>query len=624
MRTLSYRDYLDRVKGAWAGKCAGGIIGAKSENNKGLLSYTFDTVFPEVIPPNDDFDLQILYMAEVLLKRGFNFTARDLADVFAAKNQCWANEYRVAIRNIECGIYPPASGLFDNDFFKHSNGCPIRSELWALVCPGDPELATVLAEMDGILDHGHESVWVEQFNAALESMAFFAHDLPSLLVGALEWVPKEAKVAEVCRLMLSLRERGVSWQEARAELICRHGSCDASYSVVNAGIVILSLLWGEGNFNDTMLLAVNCGYDTDCSAATAGAILGIICGYEALDPKWKERVGETFVVGTVDAALPEHTLAALSAHTLDLAASLVRDGLTDFEFSDLPEGYLCPIPVYEGTLELEVDYPEGPVLRHDRPTPIRLTLYNNRALPLRASVALELPDRLVATDLPRTLRLRPYREAEIFLSLAVKDGAPPPIENVARLHLTDKDRAHIFRIGVIGEVPYRVHGPFFDLYDTRLFDGDPHEGRMPKDLFSMFGGYADIHRPYLTDDLPTEEGETFYGAGDAVPIEEAVTYRGPCCVYVERSFRTLREEPVSLMVGTNAPFRLYLNGALVAEGDDYVCYTPLNRMIDLTLPMGENRLVCKLLRADGPFRLSLFFSHRTHRDGGVTVDLRPL
>ena len=50
MGTLSYRDYLDRVKGAWAGKCAGGIIGAKSENNKGLLSYTFDTVFPEVIP----------------------------------------------------------------------------------------------------------------------------------------------------------------------------------------------------------------------------------------------------------------------------------------------------------------------------------------------------------------------------------------------------------------------------------------------------------------------------------------------------------------------------------------------------------------------------------------------
>ena len=71
-------------------------------------------------------------------------------------------------------------------------------------------------------------------------------------------------------------------------------------------------------------------------------------------------------------------------------------------------------------------------------------------------------------------------------------------------------------------------------------------------------------------------------------------------------------------------FFKHSNGKQVAKGDDYVCYTPLNRMIDLTLPMGENRLVCKLLRADGPFRLSLFFSHRTHRDGGVTVDLRPL
>ena len=63
---IGYRTYLDKVHGGWIGKCAGGLIGAKQENNKSLMHYTFDNVFPDVIPPNDDFDLQILYLTELI------------------------------------------------------------------------------------------------------------------------------------------------------------------------------------------------------------------------------------------------------------------------------------------------------------------------------------------------------------------------------------------------------------------------------------------------------------------------------------------------------------------------------------------------------------------------------
>ncbi len=67
MKSISYNSYLDKVYGAWAGKCAGGIIGAAQENNKNVLHYTFENVFPDKIPPNDDFDPQILFLQGSLL-----------------------------------------------------------------------------------------------------------------------------------------------------------------------------------------------------------------------------------------------------------------------------------------------------------------------------------------------------------------------------------------------------------------------------------------------------------------------------------------------------------------------------------------------------------------------------
>ena len=236
-------EYKDKVYGAWVGKSAGGIIGAKQENNKSLMNYTFDNVFPDRVPPNDDFDLQILYLNEVLLKKGFNFTANDLADAFCKHNKCWANEYRIAIKNIDCGIYPPTSGEFCNDFFKNSNGCPIRSEIWSVVAPGNPALACGFCEMDGCIDHSHESVYAEKFNAALDSISFFERDIEKLLIRALAFVEPKSKVSECVLFVLDKYKSGVDWKSTREELIRRFGSSDASYSVVNMGIVTISLLY---------------------------------------------------------------------------------------------------------------------------------------------------------------------------------------------------------------------------------------------------------------------------------------------------------------------------------------------------------------------------------------------
>ena len=150
MKQIDFSTYYDKVLGGWLGKCIGGACGALSENNKDILHYTIDNVFPKVIPPNDDLDLQVLWLQEGLEKYGVGIGRKELGQLFAKYNICLANEYAVAIRNITLGILPPTSGLFDNSYFLNSMGCPIRSEIWALVAPGSFETVKHLYEWMGV------------------------------------------------------------------------------------------------------------------------------------------------------------------------------------------------------------------------------------------------------------------------------------------------------------------------------------------------------------------------------------------------------------------------------------------------------------------------------------------
>lgn len=58
------------------------------------------------------------------------------------------------------------------------------------------------------------------------------------------------------------------------------------------GFVVLGLLYGEGDFKRSLLLAVDCGDDTDCTGATLGALLGIRGGMAVIPEDWRAYIGD--------------------------------------------------------------------------------------------------------------------------------------------------------------------------------------------------------------------------------------------------------------------------------------------------------------------------------------------
>ena len=277
MRTISYQAYLDKIYGCYIGKAVSGNIGAPYEGVKMPLELTFQPEMIDCSLPNDDLDLQVLWL-DVLERKGEHFTAFDLLDRFVNHCAYSPGEYAVMRKNYKRGIYPPYSGRFCNDYYREGMGCPIRSEIWGCVGVGNMNLAGEFASRDGQIDHYGESIWAERFLAALESEAFFEDDMNRLLDKALAVLPPDSKFRSLVCYTRELCEVYDDIKIVLTKLLFRYGHPDCTNLYQNMGITIAALLLGEGDIIKTSLLALNCGFDTDCTCATAGAVIGLLRG----------------------------------------------------------------------------------------------------------------------------------------------------------------------------------------------------------------------------------------------------------------------------------------------------------------------------------------------------------
>ena len=288
MEQLSYERYLDKIYGCFLGKTVIGTLGAPYEGIKMPLELPFKPEMINTMLPNDDLDLQVLWL-DVAEKYGPDFTSDQLLERFVTHCDYSPGEYAIMRKNWLRGIRPPASGSFCNDFYTEGMGCPIRSEIWACLAPLDPARAADFASRDGCLDHWGESVYAERFLAALESAAFGVDehtcDLHALIRTGLEAVPQDCRFRELVEDTLALCGKYDDVKLILRKLLFKYGHPDCTNMLQNMGITLTALLKGNLDEIKTGMDALNCGFDTDCTCATAGAIIGLVRG-AASAPCW--------------------------------------------------------------------------------------------------------------------------------------------------------------------------------------------------------------------------------------------------------------------------------------------------------------------------------------------------
>lgn len=178
------------------------------------------------------------------------------------------NEYSICKSNIARGFHPPLSGACNNDAWKWSNGAWIRSEIWACIFPGDPDLAALYASYDACADHSGEGIYAEMFTAALESAAFIEKDIQKLIAIALSKIPADSRLARAVKIACSGYKDGKTLLETRNAIVKDSEDLGFFQAPANVAYTVAGLLYGEGDFGRTVCYAVNCGDDTDCTGAT--------------------------------------------------------------------------------------------------------------------------------------------------------------------------------------------------------------------------------------------------------------------------------------------------------------------------------------------------------------------
>lgn len=286
--------YREKVMGCWLGKAVGGTLGQAYEGCDGPLNLTYYNPVPTDMIPNDDLDLQVLW-ACVLDKMENPVISRD---VFAG---AWIkhvdfpwDEYGVAIRNLRMGVTAPLSGSYDN-WFNDGLGAAIRSELWACLAPGKPELAALYAYEDACVDHSGDGIYAEQFLAALESAAFIENNIDKLFDTGLSVIPEDSRLSLAINDTRQWCTESSDWLAIRRKIIDSWGSGNFTDAVMNVPFAVMALLLGGGDFSKTVCISVNCGLDADCSTATVGAILGII-NPDGIGEEWLRPIGRKLVI----------------------------------------------------------------------------------------------------------------------------------------------------------------------------------------------------------------------------------------------------------------------------------------------------------------------------------------
>ena len=403
---IGREEFRDKVFACWLGKNIGGTLGAPVECLRHTHALEFYDPVPEKAAPNDDLDLQLVWL-KLLEDQGIDPSVRQFAEYWSrhAASYPW-NEYGFFMRNFSRGLRPPVAGCFEN-YFVDEMGSPIRSEIWACLHPGDPQSAARMAWKDSALDHaGGEGMYGEMFWAALQSAAFVEEDPLTLIRIGLAAIPLSSHVARSIREAFWCHQNGKSWGVARERIASRFGGIQPCNAVPNHGFTLIGWLYGK-DFGDKLCKAVNCGYDTDCTAATLGALLGILDGTRGIPGRWQEPVGtgitlHRFTRGLrapadideltdrtvalaekVASASPERTFGTATRLPKDLRTRLFRNHLAR---AALAQDIHAGIELCDGK-EVVLHYGGEPVLRPGIGREVRVTVGGEE----RASVRISVP-----------------------------------------------------------------------------------------------------------------------------------------------------------------------------------------------------------------------------------------
>ncbi|MFP4521545.1 MAG: ADP-ribosylglycohydrolase family protein [Fibrobacterota bacterium] len=303
------KEYLEKLPGAFLARCIGCTMGSVVEfwpvekmerwaeiNGDAfpLNDYWKKALYPESrkyeiekhdaytkngmdhVPADDDLVYTLIGLL-IIEKYGPSFTVKEVGKIWKSllPNACTAE--KVALENLKKGV-PAEKAAEKNNPYIHWIGADIRADPFGYAAPGRPEKAAEMAYEDACISHRREGIYGEMFFAAAIAASFAVKDpMEALKIGLTE-IPKDCPLAKDIKWAFRKMKSIKNYRQGREAVEKRFYGMSRVHTNNNACLTVFGMKLGGKNPVKVLGETVAMGLDNDCTAATAGSLIGAICG----------------------------------------------------------------------------------------------------------------------------------------------------------------------------------------------------------------------------------------------------------------------------------------------------------------------------------------------------------
>ncbi|MFJ4540721.1 ADP-ribosylglycohydrolase family protein [Streptomyces tibetensis] len=285
-----------RARGALLGLAVGDALGAPAENMKPSeirARWGRITGYVAENPAGTDDTEYAIFSGLLLARHGSALTP---GHVEAAWHEWIADREegpfrgagfseRGTLENLRRGLAAPISAQHRHAW---SDGLAMRAAPFGVFAAGRPAEAARLVAVDGSVSHDGEGIHGGRAVAAGVAAAMAGAPPDAVVAAALAVVPDDSWTARSLRRAVAVAHRG--------ERAVRSAVVIGGYPWTDLAPEAVALAFGayaaaDGDFEQSVLTAVNMGRDADTTAAVAGALAGATRGVSAIPQAWATPIG---------------------------------------------------------------------------------------------------------------------------------------------------------------------------------------------------------------------------------------------------------------------------------------------------------------------------------------------
>ena len=318
------QDYIERVYAGWIGKVIGVRFGAPIEGwssedirkKYGVLETYIDDGAKLFAADDDTNGPLAMLMALRDFTHTQEITAREMGETLLnyapyEHGFFWWGGYgmsteHTAFINLWDGIEAPYSGSIAHNgaAVAEQIGGQIFIDTWGLIAPGDPELAADYARKAACVTHDGNGIYGGVFVAAAIALAFAETDIRRVIEKALEQIPVDCEYRRMSDAVIKFfdEDEAKDWESALRYIQANWGYDrypGACHIIPNAAVMVMSMLYGGGDYSRTICICNMSGWDTDCNVGNVGTILGVLVGLDGIAWHWRTKTGDAFALSTV-------------------------------------------------------------------------------------------------------------------------------------------------------------------------------------------------------------------------------------------------------------------------------------------------------------------------------------